>query len=452
MNGGSVASLWRVSYPIMLFFLSMVAMQFTDRVFLARYSSDALTAATGSGTLFLCPYFAWITLASRTEIFVAQYNGASNYSKLGQPVWQMLYLTVISVPFFILLSWFARHFLCEINFLNVYESEYFSWNCFFAPVSVVLSAVCGFYIGQKKTKIINLLGLLGNGVNVILDPILIFGCKGIIPSMGVKGAAIATGIGISCQAIVVVSMFLGKRNREQFGSFAYKFNAKLFSKMVKVGLPSSLAISSELLGWALFYWIMKQTSELHIFAASIGQSCLQLFIFFGAGLEKGSSALTGNLIGSKEYDEIKRLFQSGFILCIIFGAILALIRNHYVAELITKLFSQHPQQISNQLFIEMTYTIIGPIILYLVLENMRWHINGILNAAGDTLFVMFYGIISVWCFLLMPAYFIVWKGGGSVLVSFYIWVVFSFLALLLAIARFSNNKWKNKSLTSSSEI
>lgn len=249
----------------------------------------------------------------RTEVFIAQYNGAKLYSKLGEPVWQMLYLSLFSIPFFLFLGWPIKSFLYKTHFINHLEAEYFQWSCFFAPFSVVLAAVNGFYIGQKKTKIINWLELFGNGVNVLLDPLLIFGWKQYIPPLGVRGAAIATGIGILTQVVIILFLYFRKINRIHYGVFPLKFIRPLFFRMISKGLPSAIALSSELLGWALFYWLMKKTSDLHIFAASLGQSCLQLFIFFGAGLEKGSSSIAGNLIGSQNFSEIKKLFKSGFL-------------------------------------------------------------------------------------------------------------------------------------------
>ncbi len=424
----------------------MLAMQFVDRIFLARYSPDALSAVTGSGTLFWCPYFAWMTLASRTEVFVAQYNGAGLYSRLGEPVWQMLYLSLLSLPFFLFLGSFANNFLYKTHFLNYLEAEYFQWSCFFAPLSIILAAISGFYIGQKKTKIINWLGLVGNAVNVLLDPLLIFGWKQYIPSLGVKGAAISTGIGVLTQVVVILFLYFKKNNRVYFGVFSSRFRKPLFFKMISKGFPSAVALSSELLGWALFYWLMKKTSDLHIFAASLGQSCLQLFIFFGAGLEKGSSSIAGNLIGSKNFKEIKRLFNSGFILCLIFFFFILFFRYYFTSEVVLTLFKNHPTDLNPESLKTLISSILTSVSLYLVLENMRWHINGILNAAGDTFFVMGYGIFSVWFFLLLPGYFFIFRDQGSIMSSFHIWVLYSFFSLILASWRFISEKWKEKKL------
>ena len=79
-------------------FASML-MIFTDRLFLAHYSIEALNAAVASGTL------AWAFMAgigmitAMSEIFVARYNGAAQYKLLGVPVWQMLWISLFSLLF-----------------------------------------------------------------------------------------------------------------------------------------------------------------------------------------------------------------------------------------------------------------------------------------------------------------------------------------------------------------
>lgn len=134
----------------------------------------------------------------------------------------------ILLDLFVSLGSFGSSFFLKSGFMNSSEVEYFRWNNYFAPFLTLLTALSAFYIGQGKTGIIKWLGVIGNGVNVLLDPLFIFGYKGIIPSMGIKGAAIATGIGIIVQVVILGSMFLAKKNRETFGTNDYRFKPIAF--------------------------------------------------------------------------------------------------------------------------------------------------------------------------------------------------------------------------------
>ncbi|WP_420421087.1 MATE family efflux transporter [Simkania sp.] len=151
---GSLRQLWKVSCSLMVSFFSMVAMIFCDRLYLANYSASSLSAAVSAGTFWWATTFAVVTLCSMAEVFVAQYNGAKKHQKLGEPVWQMIWLALISIIFFFLLGTVVNDSLYRIGFFNADELAYFKWNNYFAPSFAFLAAISAFFIGQGKTRII----------------------------------------------------------------------------------------------------------------------------------------------------------------------------------------------------------------------------------------------------------------------------------------------------------
>ncbi|MBI3211966.1 MAG: MATE family efflux transporter [Simkania negevensis] len=455
IQNGSIKELWKVSFSLMISFLSMTAMIFCDRLYLAYYSSAALGAVSSAGTLYISAALGWVTLAAMGEVFVAQYNGAKQYEKLGEPIWQMLYLSGFSFIFFLCLSTFGSDFFAFKEIMNPLETTYFRWNCIFAPFWVIYTAFNAFFIGQGKTALVKWLGFLGNGVNIILDPILIFGIKGWIPSYGMKGAAIATGMGILSQLAVVSYLFFKKKNRLVFGTTKWHFQPSLFRKCFKVGSPIAVFVMLDILGWALFYMMMRRVSSQHILIASIGQSILILFIFFGLGLEKGAIAVAGNLIGAKKPEEVKTVLKSGLFLCLIFGIVLTLLFTLFSGSLVD-LFFKNPGAfdssniaLSPTMLIEIKAIISKALMLIaicLVLESIRWLIRGLLVSAGDTFFLMSIGSLSIWFFLLLPTYLLIVLPKGEIMIAFYIWVFYDFIATLVVFLRFLQGKWKKRHL------
>jgi len=455
IHEGSLKALWKVSASLMISFLSMVAMMFFDRLFLAYYSTSALTAAASAGNLYWAGCFMWVTLAAMAEVFVAQYNGAKRYEKLGQPAWQMIYLSGASVIFFFILGHFGSELFYQSGLMNHDEMTYYRWNNYFAPLLTLMTAISAFYIGQGKTSIIKWLGLLGNGVNIILDPLFIFGYKGWIPSMGIKGAAIATGIGISVQVVIIAALFLRRKNWETFGTNDYRFKPALFWKCLKVGLPPAIFVLFELLGWTGFYMMMRQISSEHILVCSVTQSILILFIFFGLGLEKGAAAVAGNLIGAKKLDEVKQVLKSGVKLCLGFSLVLAVFLIG-IPDLILEWFFKNPTALSSGEFTITPDALIqvkgaikfamAILVVYLTMENIRFLLSGLLTSAGDTLFLMVAGACSIWFFLLVPTYVFVLKPQGSIYTAFYIWLFYSMISSGIYALRFFHGKWKQKHL------
>lgn len=453
INNPNTRQLWKISYPLMISFFSTFIMLFVDRLFLAYYDKQALNAAAISGTLSWSFILAWMTLASLAEVFVAQYNGAKRYNELARPVWQMIWLSVFSSLFFGLLGGvFADMIYPSLN--EHLQRDYFRWLMMAGPFTVLLASISAFYIGQGKAQIVKWLAIGGNCINIILDPILIFGIKGIVPSMGIKGAAIATSLGYILQAIVILCLFLSKKNRETFQTHDWTFRFDLLKRCLKIGLPPAVFSGLEILAWAMFYKMMSWVSAEHIFICSVCQSIEMLFLFYCFGLEKGVAAVAGNLIGAGLYDQIKKLVRSGLYLILFFSIVIILLTVVYPDPLIN-LFLSHDRTPSEAFiygfplihlshYKPLIHICLVFVTFYVIMENIRWLYSGILTAAGDTMYLMITGLISVWLFLLLPCYLIIVIGGQSIIAAFIIWAIYSIIVALFNYFRFISGAWKTK--------
>jgi MATE family multidrug resistance protein len=457
LKTGSVREVWKVSYPMMISFFSMMFMIFIDRIFLSWYSTESFNAATTAGTLAWGFILAWTTLASMSEVFVAQYNGAKKHEMIGSPVWQTIWLTLLSVFFYIPVGYFLTPLIYDINTQSS-EYHFFQILIYCGPVFAIIPAIGGFYIGRGKTSIMQWMAILGNLVNIVLDPLFIFGYKDLIPSMGIKGAAYATGIGSFVEAILLFWLFTRKKHRENFGTSNFSFDRSLFLQTLKVGLPPAIFVALEIIGWSLFYHFMSVISPLHIFVASVCQTILILFLFFGMGLEKGTIALAGNFIGAGQRNKITSVLTSGFKLASIFTLISSIFLIIFPGPMIDW-FLQNPSMLDpamslNQINLaEAKFLIrigLAFITFYIFLENLRWILNGILTAAGDTFFLLISGAISVWFLLLVPTYLFIVIPKANIAYSFVIWIVYSASASLIVFIRFLKGGWKEKSLVTES--
>ncbi|MEE4242390.1 MAG: MATE family efflux transporter, partial [Desulfopila sp.] len=97
----------RVCFPLVMSMSATTIMEFTDRVFLANYSIDAIAAVAPAGiAAFLFMVF-FGGVAGYTQIFIAQYHGAGKRRQLGAILWQGIYFSLFSGIIFLLLSYFA---------------------------------------------------------------------------------------------------------------------------------------------------------------------------------------------------------------------------------------------------------------------------------------------------------------------------------------------------------
>lgn len=458
-NTGSLKELWKVSFPMMVTFFSLSLMMFVDRIFLSWYSGKALSAAVTAGTLswaFICGV---MTLAAMSEVFVSQFNGGKKYKDLGRPVWQMLWLCLFSFAFFIP----AALIIAPLVFpaaITPLEHSYFTFFMYTGPFFCLHSALAGFFIGRGYPKIIQWMAIVGNLVNVVLDPIFIFGIDGYFPSFGMMGAAYATLIGTVVQAAVVFLFFISKKHTKHFDTRNWKFDKKLFLSCLRVGIPPAVFVFIELIGWTTFYLMMKGISEQHILIAGVCQSILILFFFVGWGLEKGCVALAGNFIGQKKPHLLNNVLKSAISLVSIFSVITGVIILGF-AEPLTNWFLESPLAASEfdsgakAVDMASTKSLIQTSLVFIffiiILENLRWVANGLLTAAGDTLFLLIAGTVSLWVFCIMPTYFLIFLPKASILNAYVIQIVYGVLATALVYGRFVQGKWKTKKIIENEE-
>jgi MATE family multidrug resistance protein len=435
---GSVRELWNISLPLMISTLASLFMIFTDRIFLAHYSLEALNASVNAGTLAWAVMSGIGMITAMSEVFVAQYNGAKHYKRLGVPVWQMIWFALFSLLFFVPLAiWGAPAIFAGDRYAGL-EIPYFRWLMFFGSSYALMMAFCGFFIGRGKTKVMIWLAIVANLINIALDWILIFGIKGILPEMGIQGAAIATCLGYLFESAILAYLFLRPENRLKYGAGQWQFNWKEMKKCLKIGVPQGTFCFLEVFGWAVFYWMMTDLGEKHITISSICQSFAILLSFFCDGLSRGAAAVAGNFIGSKRHDLVQKVLRSGFAILLLFSLATALILVVDPVDTVRLLFTQNlDTSIHGSLKTCMVFAFI-----YLFFDGLRWVFSGLLVAAGDTFFLLVAGSLSVWVFLLAPVYFFVVRQNLPVEYAWGLTVVYAALFCFVYWIRFKQGAWQ----------
>lgn len=447
---GSIKELWSIALPLMISALASLLMIVVDRCFLARLSLDALNASVNAGTLAWAFLGGFGVLTVMSEVFVAQYNGANLHDQIGVPVWQMIWFSIFSISIFIPFALWIGPLIFSGTLYDSLQIQYFGYLMLLGPFYPLMTAFSGFFIGRGQTRLLIYVAIIANFLNLVLDGVLIFGIKNFIPAYGIKGAAIATGIGTIFQALVLGIIFFKKKNREKYGTNKWKFNFSIFKKCFKVGLPPAVFFALEIVGWTLFYMMMTSLSEVHITISSICQSIVILLSFFFDGLNRAVAALAGNFIGSKKIDLIHTLLKSSIKLLVIFTVIVSvflvfdpkIIVDFLVPGNLESKIILWQETLGLSFYSAMKISLIC-VFVYLFFQGIRWIFAGLLTAAGDTLFLLLAGSFSVWIFLLLPVYFIVVKFSLSVQVA---WILAASYAIILSIIywfRYKKGKWKD---------
>ncbi|MCM1542323.1 MAG: MATE family efflux transporter [Blautia sp.] len=150
--------------------------------------------------------------------------------------------------------------------------------------------------------------LTGSVINIILDPVFIFGYLG-IPAMGVAGAAIATVIG-QCCAIGITATLHFRKNTEIINHLKYlKPDMEVLRGIMKVGAPAILMQALTSFMTLGMNFILKSVSAAAITAYGVYYK-LQNFVFMPAfGLNNACVPIIGYNIGAKNHSRVKNTIR-----------------------------------------------------------------------------------------------------------------------------------------------
>ena len=238
-----------MSLPIMISMIIQALYNIVDSIFVAKFSQDALTGVTVAFPM----QNLMIAVGSGTGVgisaFLSKSLGEGKRELASKVAKNGLLLAGLSWTLFLIIGiFFARPFIASQTSSEAvveYGAEYLS-------LCSVLSFGVFFQITLErllqstgKTFFTMITQATGAIINIILDPIFIFGYFG-LPAIGISGAAIATVFGQTIAAVLGI-IFNLKLNKELDFSFkGFKPDIDIIKRIYVVGLPSivMMAISS----------------------------------------------------------------------------------------------------------------------------------------------------------------------------------------------------------------
>lgn len=163
-------------------------------------------------------------------------------------------------------------------------------------------------VGRMKLTMISL--MIGCISNIILDPLLIFGV-GIFPEMGIRGAALATGLGQVFTVIVYLIAYKKCSIPVEISRKYLELNRNLDGKLYMVGIPAILNIALPSVLISFLNQILSAFSGSYVVVLGIYYK-LQTFLYLPAsGIVQGMRPLIGYNYGAGEIQRVKKLL--GFL-------------------------------------------------------------------------------------------------------------------------------------------
>ena len=235
-----------MSLPMILSMLVQALYNIVDSMFVSRLSENALTAVS----LAFPAQNLMIAVATGTGVGVnaalSRSLGERNFDRANKIADHAVFLAIASYAVFAVLGLFfsRQFFLWQTDIEEIVDqgTDYLRI-CTLFSFGLFLEIACERLL-QSTGKTIYSMYTQGLGaiINIIFDPIMIFGLFG-FPRMGVAGAAAATVFGQILAA--VLGIFLNKtRNQEIHVSFrSFRPNSEIIRHIYSVGIPSIIMSS-----------------------------------------------------------------------------------------------------------------------------------------------------------------------------------------------------------------
>ena len=398
----------RVCLPLVLSLSATTVMEFTDRIFLANYSIDAISAALPAGITSYLPIAFFGGVGGYAGVFIAQYTGRGDSQKIGTVLWQGIHFTLASGVILWLLAIFATSPLFTLAGhppeVQVLEEIYFSILCKGAVLHVAMVTLSTFFTGRGITRPVMAITFLGVFINIPLDYALIFGHGG-LPELGIKGAAIATVTAWGVNVICLAALIFTRKNNLRFGVFShFRFDRGIFLRLMRFGVPGSLQFTMDILAFTLFILLVGRIGKAELAATNIVLSINSLAFMPSMGASQGMSILVGQALGRRNPLLAREYVLGGCQLLLLYILAIDLVFI-FTPDLVLSPFLASNEGIAAQQGVtEHCRILLHIVAAYLFFDALYMVFSGALRGAGDTRFMMLAIALAGPLCLILPVY------------------------------------------------
>lgn len=253
----------------------------------------------------------------------------------------------------------------------VYAKEYMTIISLGFPIIIVgyLTNAAIRSDGKPKFSMITL--LIGAVLNIILDPIFIFGLN-----MGVKGAAIATVISQAISAVWTIYYFNSKHSIIKYRRKNIHWDKQIIKSICVVGAgPFALQIGQSFVFFLLNTTLKRLGGDMAVAAMTIVNSIVTFLIMPVFGINQGLQPIAGYNYGAKKYDRVKDALKTA-ILAATFITTLGFVIIQIFSKYLILVFSKNPELIDLSSTGLRIFTLMLPIVGFQIVSAVYFQAVG----------------------------------------------------------------------------
>ena len=395
---GFIKKLLQIAAPIVLQQIINIGVNVSDGIMVGKLKESVISGVSISNQFYMIFQIFCLGLGGGAAVIIGQFWGRKDKEAAKKTITFSIWICAITAIAFSAVSWFIpdKILLLFISNTEVIEAGriYLSFLAFayiFHGISLVLTIS---YRAAGVLWISFISSFVSFVLNLLFNWILIFGKFG-MPSLGAKGAAIATVISRAAEFLIVAGYILfvektvGYRIKDIFksckgigGSFE-KFALPVIISDVMLQLGNNVTLS--IMGH------MPESKNV-LSANEITTVMMQISTFMIFGVASAASVMTGNAIGENAGEKVvcyaKRFVYTG-IATGVFAAIAILLCNPYIISLYNV----------DSATVRCAYSLMRAMEFLVVFQAVSSvFTKGVLRGAGDTKAVMLLDVFALWGF------------------------------------------------------
>lgn len=399
-TGSIRRAIFMLSVPMILEMLMESTFALVDMVFVSQVSTNAIATVVLTESVITLVYAVAIGLSMAATALVARRIGENDPEGASKAGVQVIILgTIIALSIGSLGIIFPQEILGLMGGEPELIAEGYGYTRVLLGGSitvVLLFLINAIFRGAGDASIAMWMLIISNGLNIILDPIFIFGF-GPVPAYGVEGAAIATTIGRGLAVIgqLMVLFFGWSRIKVTFKDIVLR--ADIMWNLIKVsmgGIGQFLIATSS---WVFLTRIMSEFGSAVLAGYGISIRVIMFTMMPAWGMSNAAATLVGQNLGAKQPDRAEQSVWKTGKYNAIFMVLISIVYILF-AKTIVGLFKNDPEVIEA-----------GALSLQVITAGYVFYAYGMVliqsfNGAGDTKTPTIINFFCFWLFQLPLAY------------------------------------------------
>jgi len=437
-TGNPIKLILQFSVPMLIGNLFQQFYNMVDSIVVGKFVSKDALAAVGatSSSIFLIISMTF-GLAMGISIVVSQYFGAGDYEKVRKSIASAVYILFVSAIVMGMIGFFASRPLLELldTPMDVIDqSEIYMKICFIGIFGVVsyngIAAILRA-LGDSITPLIFL--IVASLLNVVLDLLFV-----ICFHWDVPGVAIATIISQIVSGVGCIIYAMRKVELIRIPFKELKPDREILLKCIRLGLPVAMQNSFVSVSMMALQFVVNGFQSTVMAAYTVVNRIEQLVIQPAASLGAALASYTGQNIGARKIERVKRGLRSAVLLILVFSIIMFPVM-YFGGEYIMRLFTKKEDidvvryGVEGIRITSMFYSCVG---LIFITRNF-------LSGAGDIKITMVMGLIEVVVRVVVSMYLSKIIGFHGI---FWASAINWFATAAFGCFRVLTGKWKNKSI------